>query len=97
MRRSKLEMYIDILNVLANQDSLKLTHLMYKSNINCSILKEYLSFLTKQSLVEERTVGKGRVVYAITQKGVTVLKCFRELKQALPLIEEIENHAPSLF
>jgi predicted transcriptional regulator len=94
MRRSKLEMYIDILKVLAHRGPLKLTHIMYKANVNCSVLKEYLDFLIKQSLVEERTVGKRRVVYAITQRGITVLKYFRELKQILPIVEELRNQAP---
>lgn len=93
MRRSKLEMYIDILKVLTHRGPLKLTHIMYKANVNCSVLKEYLDFLIKQNLIEERTVGKRRVVYAITQKGITVLKYFRELRQVLPIIEEARNQA----
>ena len=91
MRRSKLEMYVDILTVLAHRGPLKLTHVMYKANVNCSVLKEYLDFLLKQGLIEERTVGKRRVVFAITQRGVTVLKYFRELKQVLPIVEEARN------
>ena len=94
MRRSKLEMYIDILQVLAHHGSLKLTHVMYKVNINCSVLREYLDFLIKQGLVEERTVGKRRVVYAITQRGRTVIKGFRKLKQVLPITEETKNKIP---
>ncbi|RLI42324.1 hypothetical protein DRO59_04465 [Candidatus Bathyarchaeota archaeon] len=94
MRRSKLEMYIDILKVLAHRGPLKLTHIMYKANVNCSVLKQYLDFLMKQKLVEERTVGKRRVVYAITQRGITVLKYFRELKQVLPIMEESKNKVP---
>jgi predicted transcriptional regulator len=90
-------MYVDILHVLAHRGPLKLTHIMYKSNVNCSVLKAYLDFLIKHNLVKERTVRKGKVVYAITQRGVTVLKYFRELKQALPLIEEPRNQAPILF
>jgi predicted transcriptional regulator len=97
MRRSKLEMYIDILKVLAHRGPLKLTHIMYKANVNCSVLKQYLEFLMKQNLVEERTVGKRRVVYAITQRGITVLKHFRELKQVLPIIEETRNKPPMLY
>jgi len=88
MRRSKLEMYIDILKVLSQRGPLKLTHIMYKANVNCSVLKEYLDFLILQNLVEERTAGKKRVVYAVTQKGITVLKYFRELKSILPIIED---------
>ena len=36
--------------------------------------KNILDFLIKQGLVEERTVGKARVVFAVTQRGITVLK-----------------------
>ena len=93
MRRSKLEMYVDILKVLAHRGPLKLTHVMYKANVNCSVLKEYMDFLIKHGLVEERTIGKRRVVYAITQRGITVLKYFRELKQVLPIAEEAGNQA----
>ena len=97
MRRSKLEMYVDILKVLAQRGPLKLTHIMYKANVNCSVLKENLDFLTKQGLVEEKILRKERIVYAITQRGVTVLKYFRELKEVLPIIEDTRNQAPSLF
>jgi predicted transcriptional regulator len=97
MRRSKLEMYVDILKVLAQRGSLKLTHIMYKANVNCKVLKEYLDFLVGQGLVEERIVGKRRVVYAITQRGLTVLKYFRELEQVLPIVEEARNNMPFPF
>lgn len=94
MRRSKLEMYVDILQVLSHRGPLKLTHIMYKANVNCRVLKEYLDFLTRQSLIEERPVGKSRTVFAITQRGITVLKYFRELKQALPIVEETRISMP---
>jgi len=94
MRRSKLEMYIDILQVLARRGPLKLTHVMYKANVNCSVLKEYLNFLIKQGLVEERIAGKKRVIYAITKRGRIVINAFRELKQVLPIKEENRNGIP---
>ena len=97
MRRSKLEMYVDILTVLAHKGPLKLTHIMYKANVNCSVLKEYLDFLIKQGLVEERTMRKQRLVYAVTQKGITVPKYFKELKQVLPIVEEARNQASTLY
>jgi predicted transcriptional regulator len=70
---------------------------MYKSNLNCSVLKGYLDFLIKQGLIEERIIGKSRIVYAITQQGKTVLKAFAELKQALPIIEEYSIQKPILY
>ena len=57
------------------------------------MLKEYLDFLTKQGLVEEKIIRKERIVYAITQRGVTVLKQFKELKEVLPIVEETGNRA----
>jgi predicted transcriptional regulator len=61
---------------------------MYEVNVNCSMLKEYLVFLVKQDLVEERTFGERRVKYAITQKGMNVLNYFKELQCVLPITEE---------
>ena len=81
-------MYIAILNVLGDKGPLKLTHLMYKANVNCSILNEHLDFLIKQGLIEKHIVEKERAVFKITKSGMNVLKYFRELTQALPIIEE---------
>jgi predicted transcriptional regulator len=88
MRRSKLEMYADILNVLAHRGPMKLSHIMYKANVNCSVLNDQLDFLVNQNLVEKRTIKKSSAVFAITKRGITVLKYFRELTQVLPIIEE---------
>ena len=93
VRRSQLEVHVNVLEVLAHSSSLKLTHIMHNTNVNCSLLREYLDFLTKQGLVEVKIIGKERKVYAITQLGVTVLKRFRELKTVLPINKETENEA----
>jgi len=87
MRRSQLEMHLKILEILDHVGPLKLTHVMNKANVNCSLLKECLDFLTRQGLVEGKIIGEGRKVYAITQLGLKVLKQFRELKEMLPIAE----------
>jgi len=101
MRRSKLEMHVDILKVLAHHGPLKLTHIMYKANVNCSVLKQYLDFLIQHNLVEEQTLHKKRhktsVVYAITERGGTVLKYFRDLNNALQITEEANKIPPLLY
>jgi len=92
MRRSKMEMYIDILKVMAQNGPMKLTHVMYKANVNCSVLKQNLDFLLQQNLIEEQITVKKRnktkVRYAITEKGRTVIKYFNEVNRALQLTEE---------
>jgi len=96
MRRSKLEVYIDILEVLAIRGPLKLTHIMYKSNVNCSVLKDQLEFLIKNTLVEERILRKEKVVYAVTPRGLQILKSFREIKQVFP-VEEEKQQSPFFY
>ncbi len=101
MRRSKLEMYVDILRVLARRGPLKLTHIMYKANVNCSVLKQLLDFLVRQNLIEEQASSrkrkKTRVVYVITERGLTVLRYFRELNRALQITEEVNKIPASLY
>jgi len=92
-------MYIDILKVLAQKGPLKLTHVMYKANVNCSVLKDNLEFLIEQNLIEEQLTQKRRnktkITYAITEKGRTVIKYFNEVNRALQITEE--NNIPALI
>ncbi len=91
MRRSKLETNVDILKALARYGSLKLTHIMYKANINCSILKQQLNSLIEQDLVETTLLGRKTVAYSITEKGRRALKSYGEINKALQLTEEKES------
>lgn len=92
MRRSKMEMYIDILKVMAKNGPMKLTHIMYKANVNCSVLKQNLEFLIQQNLIEEQIKikrrNKTKIRYAITEKGKTVIKHFNKVDIALQITED---------
>jgi predicted transcriptional regulator len=85
MKRSKLEMYVDILKVLAKSGPLQLKHIMYQANVDCIILKEHLGFLIKQGLIEEIVIKKNSLVYANTNRGTTVIRFFNELNKTLPV------------
>jgi len=78
VRRSKPEICVDILKVLALHGPLKPTHITYKAKVNFNLLKQHLDFLIKQNLVKKRTVGKKKAVYAITKRGIRVLRDFWE-------------------
>ncbi len=82
VRRSKLEMNLDILKILASQGPRRLTQLMRKTNLIQSVLEQHLGFLAQQSLVEEQDFGKDKIFYAITERGLRVLKV------VIPIIEE---------
>jgi predicted transcriptional regulator len=100
MRRSKLEIHIDILRALACHGRLKPTHITYKANVNCSALKECLDFLVERNLVREQMVNKkrqARKYYAITEQGLTVLKNVREINNALHVFEEPNMSNSDIF
>lgn len=91
MRRSKLEIHIDILRALAYHGRLKPTHITYKANVNCSALKECLSFLLQRNLVKEQTISKKRKkrkVYSITELGLTALRNVKEINKSLHVFKE---------
>jgi len=73
MRRSKQEICVDILNVLALNGPLRPTPLANKVKVSNCILNQCLSYLCQQNLVEKRNV-KNKVVYAATKKGWDIIK-----------------------
>lgn len=72
MRRSKLESYEAILEVLV-QKPLTVDNIAYKTNMECTVLGRYIDFLIKNGLVEERLSNK-KTLYAITERGIAVFK-----------------------
>ena len=91
MRRSKLEIHIDILRALAYHGRLKPTHITYKANVNCSALKECLDFLIERNLIKEQSISRRkqtRKYYAITDLGLTALRNVKEINKALHVFEE---------
>lgn len=92
MRRSKLEIHIDILRALAYNGRLKPTHITYKANVNCSALKECLEFLMERNLIKEQSINRRkqtRKYYAITDLGLTALRNVKEINKALHVFEEV--------
>jgi predicted transcriptional regulator len=91
MRRSKLEIHIDILRALACHGRLKPTHITYKANVNCSALKESLDFLIERNLIKEQMINRKkrtRKYYAITEEGLSVLKNVKKINSALHVFED---------
>lgn len=97
MRRSKFEMHLDIIRTLAQKGPLKLTHIMYKANVNCSVLREQLDFLIQQNIVNEKTSKKEKVVFELTEKGFCILKTFRELQTLMPVDDENTQGIPAIL
>jgi len=87
LRRSKLETCVSILETLSSNGPLKITHAMHKANLNCTVLKNYFDFLIKQGAVEETSIEQDRITYGVTEKGLCLIKYFKELDQMIPTMK----------
>jgi len=72
VRRSKLEMRVDILKIVTHEP-MKLTKLVHKTDLSQNVLKQHLGFLIQQGLIEEQNLGKDAIFYVVTRRGLKVL------------------------
>jgi predicted transcriptional regulator len=100
MRKSKLESYEGILESLVNKP-LTFEHLAYKSNMDCTILRQQTEFLIKNGLIEERA-SKTKTSYAITERGIAVLRALNfqkylaKIKDTISAIDEAYQVIPDI-
>jgi predicted transcriptional regulator len=92
-RRSKFEIYIDILNEIKSGTVIP-TRIMYGANLSWKPLKQILSNFIAQGLIVEQVSDDGdkrrRKVYALTEKGDNVLKYFSKVKGLLELEKAVQ-------
>lgn len=80
-KRSKLEIYLEILRVI-NKGENKPTRIMYSTNLSWIPLQQIIESLTSQDLIKEVELEK-RKEYAITEKGKNVLNYFDGMKKLI--------------
>jgi len=83
--KSNLELHIDILHDLACHEPLQISNLKDKTKIDKSTLNKRLELLVQHNLVEKRPINKAQVLYAITERGQTLLNWFSKINDALKL------------
>ena len=83
MRRSSFECSLDILETVRTPKIL--THIMYKTNVNCSVLKPILEYLMKKGLITTVELSRGisKKHYLISRKGLDVLLAVRKASELL--------------
>lgn len=81
-KRSRLEIYLDILEVVRKCPQ-KPTRIMYKTNLSWKPLMKILECLLNQGLLSVAEDGN-HTIFEITEKGKNVLKHFKE---SMELIE----------
>ena len=87
-RRSRFEIYVDILTEIMN-GSQKPTKIMYGANLSYKPLKEILQSLLNQNLIDEEEGiikdKRTKVKYILTQKGVNVIRYYSKAKDLVEI------------
>jgi predicted transcriptional regulator len=78
-RRDKMAIITDILAAMQTKD-LKFTHLLYKSNLSHTRLKDYLDELLGKGLVTELQTKEGKR-YHLTDEGAKFLAEYRRVNE----------------
>lgn len=100
MRRSKLELYENVLTALADKH-LTVDAIAYACNMHCIALRQRLDFLIENGLVEERNY-KEKTRYALTRRGLAIYKTLaltkhlEKLQTNMKRIDEALQAIPSL-
>jgi len=89
MRRSELELKIEILQAIAEGAS-KQSHVIQKSNISWSMAQNFIRRLEMQGLIEAKQT-KGRKTFAITERGTRVLNSYSSMIKGMQLDLPIEQ------
>lgn len=92
MRRSKLELYENILTALVDKH-LTVDAIAYACNMDCIALRQRLDFLLKSGLVEERTY-KTKTRYALTRRGLAICKTLtitRRLEKLQTTVKSVDE------
>ncbi len=89
-RRSRLEMYFDILRVM-DKGVEEPTRIMFKTNLSWVVLQDMFdTLISGQFVTEEIKGGSGKRVYRVTEKGRNALSYYQKsldgLLMAKPLL-----------
>jgi len=82
MRRSKLELYIAVLNVVAIRGPLNITGLALRARLNYKQIKPILNNLMNKGVIQEQHLRNGSVVYAATPSGQRLSTQFKQADES---------------
>jgi predicted transcriptional regulator len=91
-RRSKYEIYNEVLNVIYYQTDLPLTRIARAANLPVDRAKPMLEFLQDRNLIYDEE-DEGLTVYRITPTGVEFIELFKRLEKLLPSEEDLKGTA----
>ena len=79
-RRTRYEIYLDILETVRRKGACPITRLSYGAGLPVDRTKKVVDFLLAQGLLRQENIGERRV-YRITQRGGEFLAALRTIRK----------------
>ncbi len=86
-RRTKYEIYSDLLRTIAKRNQCTLTRASYGANLPVDRAKKALKFLASKGFAKEDNMGD-RTVYKITKRGLEYLETYKQMRKMFAALEE---------
>jgi len=86
-RRTKYEIYADLLRTIAKRQQCTLTRASYGANLPVDRAKKALKFLASKGFAKEENIDDARV-YKITKRGVEYLETFKQMRKLFAALDE---------
>jgi predicted transcriptional regulator len=86
-RRTKYDIYADIIEMIARKGLCSLTRVSYGANMPVDRTKKVLAFLADHGFVREVAVGEARK-YRATKWGLEYLETFKRMRKFFAALEE---------
>jgi len=86
-KRTKYDIYADIIEMIAKKDLCSLTRISYGANMPVDRTKKSVNFLVSHGFIKEITVD-GRKKYRATKWGLEYLEIFKRERKFFAALEE---------
>ena len=86
-RRTKYEIYADLLWIVMKRKSCPITRASYGANLPVDRTKKFLRFLASRGFVKEERIDNS-MRYRITKRGLEYLETFRKMRKMFAALSE---------
>lgn len=86
-RRTKYEIYSELLEIVMKRDSCPVTRASYGANLPVDRAKKFLRFLASRGFVKEEIIDDS-TRYRITKRGLEYLEAFRKMRKLFAALSE---------
>lgn len=87
MRRTKYDIYADILEIISMRGACTLTRVSYGANMPVDRAKKELAVLAKHGFVKESVSGGSRK-FKVTKWGADYLDAYKQMRRFLAALDE---------